>query len=78
MELLRILAAEGNPFWPEGCFYLMMTYVLFVIFLCLIGVVTIFWMISKGVDYVFKRDETKDEETLDQNEIIEEPTDNEE
>lgn len=78
MELLRILAAEGNPFWPEGGFYLMMTYVLFVIFLCLIGVVAIFWMISKGVDYVFKGDETKDEETLDQNEIIEEPTDNEE
>ena len=78
MELLRILATEGNPFWPEGGFYLMMMYILFVIFLCLIGVVAIFWMISKGVDYVFKRDETKDEETLDQNEIIEEPTDNEE
>ena len=43
MELLRILAAEGNPFWPEGGFYLMMTYVLFVIFLCLIVVVAIFW-----------------------------------
>ena len=38
MELLRVLAAEGNSFWPEGGFYLMMMYILFVIFLCLIGV----------------------------------------
>lgn len=78
MELLKILATEGNPFWPEGGFYLMMMYILFVIFLCLIGVVAIFWMISKGVDCVFKGCETNDEEALDQNEIIEEPTDNEE
>ena len=78
MELLKILATEGNPFWPEGGFYLMMMYILFVIFLCLIGVVAIFWMISKRVDCVFKGCETNDEEALDQNEIIEEPTDNEE
>ena len=78
MELLRILAAEGNPFWPEGGFYLMMMYILFVIFLCLIGVVAIFWMISKGVDCVFKGCETNDEETVNQNESIEATPNNEE
>lgn len=78
MELLRILAAEGNSFWTQEGFNLMMMSILFVIFLCLIGVVAIFWMISKGVDCVFKGCETNDEEALDQNEIVEEPTDNEE
>lgn len=78
MELLRILVAEGNSFWSQEGFILTMMSILFVIFLCLIGVVAIFWMISKGVDYVFKGSETNDEETLDQNEIIEETTDNKE
>ena len=78
MELLRILAAEGNPFWPEGGFYLMMMYILFVIFLCLIGVVAIFLMISKGVDCVFKGCETNDEDTVEQNESIEATPNNEE
>ena len=78
MELLKILATEGNPFWPEGGFYLMMMYILFVIFLCLIGVVAIFWMISKVVDCVFKWCETNDEDTVDQNESIEATPNNEE
>ena len=78
MELLKILATEGNPFWPEGGFYLMMMYILFVILLCLIGVVAIFWFISKGVDCVFKGCETNDEDTVEQNESIEATPNNEE
>lgn len=78
MELLRILATEGNPFWPEGGFNLAMMYILFVIFIYLIGIVAIFWVISKAVDHVFKDFGTNDEETVDQNESIEVTTNNDE
>ena len=74
---------ENFSYWREsvlarGGFYLMMMYILFVIFLCLIGVVTIFWIISKGVDCVFKGCETNDEDTVEQNESIEATPNNEE
>lgn len=78
MELLRILATEGNPFWnPKEVQELIWGLMIFgmVVFA---GIVAIAYVFMKAAITVVKYKPTKDEETLEQNEIIEEPTDNEE
>ena len=78
MELLRILATEGNPFWnPKEVQELIWGLMIFgmVVFACIVALAYVF---MKAAITVVKYKPTKDEETLEQNEIIEEPTDNEE
>lgn len=78
MELLRILATEGNPFWdPKAVQEVIWIFMIFglVVFT---GIVALAYVFMKAAITVVKYKPTNDEETLDQNESIEVTTNNEE
>lgn len=78
MELLRILAAEGNPFWdPKAVQELIWGLMIFGIFV-FAGIVALACVFMKAAVTVVKYKPTNDEETLDQNETIEVKSNNEE
>ena len=78
MELLRILATEGNPFWDQKAVQEVIWVLMIFGLVVFAGIVALAYVFMKAAITVVKYKPTKDEETLDQNEIIEEPTDNEE
>ena len=78
MELLRILATEGNPFWDPKAVQEVIWVLMIFGLVVFAGIVALDYVFMKAAITVVKYKPTKDEETLDQNEIIEEPTDNEE
>ena len=78
MELLGILAAEGNPFWdPKAVQEVIWIFMIFglVVFA---GIVALAYVFMKAAITVVKYKPTKDEEAVNQNEIIEETTNNKE
>ena len=78
MELLRILAAEGNPFWdPKAVQELIWDLLIFGIFV-FAGIVALACVFMKAAVTVVKYKPTNEEETLDQNEIIEAKPNNKE
>ena len=78
MELLRILATEGNPFWnPKEVQELIWGLMIFGIFV-FAGIVALACVFMKAAVTVVKYKPTNDEETVDQNETIEAKSNNEE
>ena len=78
MELLRILAVEGNPFWDpkavQEVIWILMIFGLVVF----AGIVALAYVFMKTAITVVKYKPTNDEETVDQNESIEATPNNEE
>lgn len=78
MELLRILAAEGNPFWdPKEVQELIWGLMIFGM-VVLAGIVALAFVFMKAAITVVKYKPTNDEEMVDQNESIETTPNNEE
>ena len=78
MELFRILATEGNPFWnPKEVQELIWGLMIFGVFV-FAGIVALTCVFMKAAVTVVKYKPTNDEETVDQNETIEETTNNKE
>ena len=78
MELLRILAAEGKPFWdPKEVQELIWGLMIFGM-VVLAGIVALAFVFMKAAITVVKYKPTNDEETVDQNESIETTPNNEE
>ena len=78
MELLRILATEGNPFWnPKEVQELIWGLMIFGM-IVFAGIVALACVFMKAAITVVKYKPTNDEETVDQKETIEVTPNNEE
>ena len=78
MELLRILATEGNPFWDPKAVQEVIWVLMIFGLVVFAGIVALAYVFMKAAITVVKYKPTKDEETVDQNESIEATPNNEE
>ena len=72
MELLRILATEGNPFWDPKAVQEVIWVLMIFGLVVFAGIVALVYVFMKAAITVVKYKPTNDEETSDKNESIEE------